>query len=345
MKKYFLVLTLFFGAFSLFSQNQKAEELIVEGFQYYKVGKYNLAISKYEEAIQADPEFSGAYYELAVTYYAMKEYDKAISYAKKVIKMKKGSESLSYVLIGNIYDIQGKYSKAIKTYNSGIKSYPNDHMLFFNLGVTYYNHKDYKNAQENFIESIKINPKHASSHGYLGMSLDAQNQKFKAILPITYALMLEPNSKRSVTWLKWLKKELNYKVEKKNNTINISLNMDALNDEFGSAKTMYSLSIAYFIGEDSITRTECEIFIIAIEKYIQSLNIVKLDQKDFYKIFYIAPLEEIIYKKLITPFGYHILQSTKEDEVKNWIMNNEETITQFDNWFNKLNDEHTNFKN
>jgi tetratricopeptide (TPR) repeat protein len=344
MKRFFLVLVLFFSAFSLFSQSQKAQDLLEEGFQYFSLGKYNLAISKYEEAIQVDPQFSGAYYELAYTYYAIKEYDKAISYAKKVIKMKKGNESLSIVLIGNIYDIQGKYSKAIKTYHSGIKTYPNDHMLYFNLGVTYYNHKDYKNAQTNFIESIKINPRHASSHVYLGWSLDAQNQSFKAILPITYALMLEPNSKRSVTWLKWLKKELNYKVEKQNNTINISLDVNALNDEFGSAKTMYTLDIAYFLGEDSITRTECEIFIIAIEKYIKSLNIVTLDNTDFYKNIYVAPFEELVSKKLITPFGYHILQSTKEEEVKKWIMNNEETISTFDNWFNNLNDEHTNFK-
>ena len=85
-------------------------------------------------------------------------------------------------------------------------------------------------------------------------------------------------------------------------------------------------------------------FIIAIEKYIKSLNIVTLDNTDFYKNIYVAPFEELVSKKLITPFGYHILQSTKEEEVKKWIMNNEETISTFDNWFNNLNDEHTNFK-
>jgi cytochrome c-type biogenesis protein CcmH/NrfG len=344
MKKIFLVLVAIGIAFSVFAQSQKAQELVERGIQYHDQGKYSLAISKYQEALKLEPKFSAAYYEMAHSYYAQKDYDNAIKNAKKVIKLKQGNESQAYVLIGNIYDMQGKFSKAVKTYKTGIKSFPGDHMLYFNLAITYYSHKDYKLAEENFIESIKINPRHASSHYYLGLSLEAQGKKFQAILPMTYALMIEPIGKRSTIWLKWIKKELQYNVEKKGNTINISIDSDFDKDKFSTAKMMYTMSMGLVIGTDSIEKTEINLFSISLQKYIESLNLVTLDQNDFYNIYYKIPMGELDNLNLISPFCYHILQSTKEDEVKDWITNHEEEITKFDNWFKQINDEHTNIK-
>ena len=39
-------------------------------------------------------------------------------------------------------------------------TFPFDHSLHFNLGVTYYNHKDYEKAIDCFFKAISINPFH-----------------------------------------------------------------------------------------------------------------------------------------------------------------------------------------
>jgi tetratricopeptide (TPR) repeat protein len=47
------------------------------GFVYYDQGNYTKAIELYEKAIELDPDYAKAYYNRAVAYYYMKEYDKA----------------------------------------------------------------------------------------------------------------------------------------------------------------------------------------------------------------------------------------------------------------------------
>lgn len=335
MKKISTLTLLLMCVFSLFSQTDQVNQLIQEGIKYHDQGKFKSAISKYEEAIDLDKNCSAAYYEMSYTYFSMGNYDDAIKNAEKVIKLKNGSEALSYVMIGNCYDLNDQYSKAVKTYLKGIKEYPDEQMLFYNLALTYQNHKEYQKAEEIIIKSIQLKPTHASSHFLYGLILDAQGKTFQSTIPLYFALSLEPTSKRSNTNLKWLKKTLDYNIKKEGNTINISLNMFGdKSDPISSSELTYKIFISKALGSDSLVRTDQEMFIIAIQNQIQSLKTVKLDDDDFFMATYLKPLYQLLEDGLVDALSYNISQSLKTEEVKNWITNNPEKIEKFDNWLN-----------
>lgn len=335
MKKIIVIILIVFSAFSLYSQKDQITQLIYEGIKYHEQGKYKSAISKYQEAIDLDKNCSDAYYELSYSYFTMGNYDDAIKNAEKVIKLKRGNEGMAYVMIGNSYDLKGNYSKAVKTYKKAMKEYPNEQMIFYNLALTYHNHKDYKNAEETIEKSIQLKPTHASSHFLYSFILDAQGRSFQSVIPLYFAIALEPNSKRASNNLKWLKKTLDYNIKKEGNTINISINMfNDSSNPFTSAELFYKLSIANILGSDSTEKTDQELFIIAVKEHIASLKTVKLDEDHFFNSTYLKPIQELSEKELVEPLCYTISQSIKTDEVRDWIMNNEERIEKFDNWLN-----------
>ena len=343
MKKIIVLILIVFSAFSLYSQNNQITQLIYEGIKYHEQGKYKSAISKYQEAIDLDNNCSEAYYELSYSYFTMGNYDEAIKNAQKVIKLKKGNEPMAYVMLGNIFDLQGKYSKAVKTYLKAIKSYPQEQMLYYNLALTYHNHKEYQKAEETIEKSIQLRPTHASSHFLYSFILDAQGRSFQSTIPLYFAISLEPNSKRGNNNLNWLKTTLDYNITKEGNTINISINMfkDSSNP-FTSSELMYKMSLASTLGSDSTERTDQEMFILAITKQMESLNTVKMEDDHFFNVTYLKPIRELLKNDLVEPLCYTISQSLKTDEVKNWIMNNEDRIEQFDNWLNRSLNGHAN---
>ena len=93
---------------------------------YYEKGEYRLAL---DEALKAEKmsrkedldRFPGTYLSIAELYATLKELDKAIEYAKKVVSANKDNEHARFVL-AQIYEKAGKYDLAIQEYSELYKS-------------------------------------------------------------------------------------------------------------------------------------------------------------------------------------------------------------------------------
>ena len=69
---------------------------------------------------------------------------------------------------GTIFEYTGNTPKAIEIYQKAIKEYPYEYLLHYNLGISYLNTEQFREAQNCFKESLRCNPYHASSHMQLG---------------------------------------------------------------------------------------------------------------------------------------------------------------------------------
>jgi tetratricopeptide (TPR) repeat protein len=181
-----------------FAQETKtAKQLINEGVKLHDDGEYEQAIAKYKDALQVEPNNDVAEFEIGLSLYKWDKLKDAIPHLERVIKLRTKDRAEAYEMLGTIYDDLGQPAKAITYYQTGIKDDPAFSRLHFNLGITYFQQKQYAEAEKCAVTAIKLNAKHASSHKLYAESAFIQGKKLNALMAYTYFLMLEPNTGRS----------------------------------------------------------------------------------------------------------------------------------------------------
>ncbi|MDB5001977.1 MAG: tetratricopeptide repeat protein [Mucilaginibacter sp.] len=120
-----------------------------------------------------------------------------IPYLEKVIKTQSNYTNAAYSLLGGIYDKALQPEKAIAVYKEGLKAYPQDQSLYFNLGIADFRAKQYADAELAAVEAIKLDPKHANSQRLYGLVTFHQNKRMNALLAFCSFLLLEPNNPRA----------------------------------------------------------------------------------------------------------------------------------------------------
>jgi len=172
----------------------------IEFGQFYSVfGKLNLAIDRYNDAINKGYEDATLFLYLGNVYYRigmekrienrMAFINQAIDYYKKVIEVDR-TVVLAYYLLGDIYQQLGKNEEAINYYTKAIDIKP-DTMYGYNfLAQTQY-FKNFKNADES---SVNIEYFSASEiHNNRGSTFFYNKEYEKAIQEYNKAIELYPN--------------------------------------------------------------------------------------------------------------------------------------------------------
>ena len=204
--------------------NEKALALYNHGF-YTDVAK---AIGYLEEAIRLDKNYGPAYSNLGTAYGSKGNYDKAIEYHRKALKIdlkKLGPEhpnvAIMYNNLGRAYGSKGNYDKAIKYYRKALKidlkklgpEHPNVATWYSNLGSAYIHKGNYDKAIKYYRKALKIflkklGPEHpnvAVMHSNLGIAYGNKGDYDKAIEYYRKALKiglkkLGPEHPNVATW-------------------------------------------------------------------------------------------------------------------------------------------------
>lgn len=240
MKKIIQLLICYCISVSLFGQT-KIDSLIRQGVNYHDVGDYARAIEFYKQALALDPNNSSANYEIAYSYMSAKDYENSIKYSDIVINLDDKNALGAYLTKGSSLDYLGKTDESIKLFEKAIKKFGDNHLLYYNLGYDYYFLKNNEKAEKAFINAINTKSNHPGSHLLLAQLMTDQNRNVQSLLGLYYFLFLEPNTDRSKTALKLLEIQFGGNVQKdkdKPNQINITLNADQIDSEFGAASMM-----------------------------------------------------------------------------------------------------------
>ncbi|TLX74570.1 tetratricopeptide repeat protein [Labilibacter sediminis] len=334
MRKQFLILVFFIFSTLVYSQT-KVDSLVSVGIKYHDAGEYDKAIDAYKSALEIEPNSALVNAEISLTYMYAKDYKKSIKHCDKVIDLDDKYLLQAYNTKGSCLDYLGKTKESIKLFKKGIKKFGDHHLLYYNLGYNYYNLKEYDNAEKALINAINTKSDHASSHLLLGYLMSDKNQKVQSLLSLHYFLFLEPHSSRAKTAYHLLLEQFGGNVSRdtdKPNQINIFLDPNQTDAEFGAADLMISMLEASKTLEENKGKSDEELFIDNTTSFFKILGeLKKKNNIGLWWDFYVPLFYDIAKSKHIDTYCYYISHSTN-DKAKEWLNNNGNKIEEFDNW-------------
>ena len=133
------------------------------GRSYHMQASYDEAIDCYLKVIDIDPEYADGYCYLGIAY-DEREYsnnkrlsDEAIKYYLKAVNINP-KYAFAWNRLGNAYSFRKQYDKAVEYYRKAVESDPNFWQYWKNLGFAYYNQKRYQEALNAYDEALKFDP-------------------------------------------------------------------------------------------------------------------------------------------------------------------------------------------
>jgi tetratricopeptide (TPR) repeat protein len=335
MKLIHTILSILILSSSVFAQDDKFDALINEGIVLHDNGDYRGALKKYATALKISSKSTQVHYEMASTYLSMGDYNKAIKHSGIVIKAKDFYSVQGYIIMGTSYDLSGNPKKAVSTYQKGLKTYKDDYLLYYNLGMTSYQNNDLKTAEESCQSALKINPNHSSSHFILGALNYDKGYRIESLLALYNFLLLEPASTRSPVGLDLLFAQVNQgATQTGENTTTISLSMDG-SEEFHSVELLLSLTHASNAAKESEGKTEAELFAINAAYFFTMLGEFKGENSSFYWNFYGDFFYDLSKEGHCEALAYYVTQLTEDQDIGNWLDDNEDKLDDLGEWFQK----------
>jgi len=312
------------------AQKTNVSNLISEGIKLHDHGDYTGAIDLYKRALKFDNRSAQANYEIASSYFAMKDYTNTLKHCDKVIALNSDNMDQAYILKGSVEDVLGKPKEAVKTYKLALQKYTKNYLLYYNLALTSFNLKEYKDTDAALRSALKLNPSHASSHFLLALSMLVQEKRVPGILALYNFLLLEPKSKRSVSALKTLEEELDKGLKKENTKPAVKKG----EDEFYTATLMLDLLAASKSNEANKNKPAAVLFAENTNTFFTILGEMKKDKKGFWWNFYVDYFYTLAVNKHTEAFCYYITQS-KDEVYSEWIKANLPKIEAFSEWYTK----------
>ena len=302
---------------------------IIEGIKMYDKGDYEGALEMYKKALASNPASVQAKYEMASTYLQLKDYNNSIKLSDKVIAANRDYVDQAYILKGSALDYLLKPQEAANTYKQALKKFPKNHLLYYNLALTSFNLKDYKETDAALQQSLKLNPLHASSHFLLGLSMVTQGKRVQAMLALYNFLMLEPKSKKSVSVLETLEEEWSKGTSKK-------ASAKKETDEFNTADLMLDVLESSKNNEANIKKPAVILFAENTNTFFTILGESKKDKKGFWWNFYVDYFYKLALNHHTEALCYYMTQS-KDSTYDEWVKDkdNLKKMEAFSEWYTK----------
>ena len=145
-----------------------AQEIAIQGNQFFIKGQYQEAIAHYQNALLIDPQSSAIYFNCALAYQAMNDLPQALYYFDQAI-LHQPDYADAYLNRGNILRDLNQLEQARQSYESAIQYAPQMVQALNNLGVVLYEERQLEKACHAFESAISKDPQHTNSHW--GLSL------------------------------------------------------------------------------------------------------------------------------------------------------------------------------
>jgi tetratricopeptide (TPR) repeat protein len=141
-------------------------------------GKHDEAIAKFNEVIAGAPKCTECYMNIATIQTRKKDYDAAEASYKKALEINPNSAD-AYNGLATVYNAQRKFDQAaeasaqaqkLAAASGGAGGGGQSASAVFNQGVIAWNASRIADAKKAFEEAIKLDPKFADAHYWLGMA-------------------------------------------------------------------------------------------------------------------------------------------------------------------------------
>lgn len=337
MKNSFLIVVLLFITNNLFAQTNQEIALTKakEAIKLMDEGKIDESIILLEESQKLDSKNFTYPYEIAFAYTLKKDYEGAIKILKK-LKKYKNINSQVYQMLGNSYSYMGKPKEAIKSYEEGMKRFPNAGNLHLEKGNIFLAQENYDEAIKNYEKGIKIDPSYPSNYYRLAKLFLNSTDKLSGIIYGEIFMNLERATQRTREI-----SELLYLAYNEAITLGTEQSKIEFCDVYIDASKLkkngeMELPLCAIFGKN---------FILAIieqkELNLKSLSEMRIKflenyfEEDYKKY----PNVLFTYQKLLLEsnnfeaYNYYIFQIGAQEEFNEWLKNNDFMYQKFVNWY------------
>lgn len=298
--------------------------LIREGILLYDQGNYKGAIEKYTRALAEDANNAEALYERALAYLAQKDYAACMQDAEKGMKLDSPLRPAFYTTAGNCHSMQDQNEKALKYYEDGLKLFPHDEHLHFNMAVTLSKIGRTSQARNHLKEVLFVSPNRPSGNLYLALLFHRDGYRVPAIFMYLRFLVVEPTSERAKTAVARAIALLEEGVERKDaNNISVSINPEVPTDEgdFGPIDLGATFSMAASLGEEGPSKSRGERLckaLLDMVQFAEELEDARL-KKTFVWQHAIGLLIEMKKARALEAFLYQELDLLGTEGCKTWL--------------------------
>lgn len=171
---------------------QKAYEHYDKAEALRKEGKYQQAMSEYNEALKIRKDMAKPHHGIGLVYQAQGKYNQAIDEYKKALKVDPDCV-FAHNDMGMAYMSAGRYSDAVAPLKKAIEIYENFDYAHANLGEAYYKLKQYPDATKSLEMAITLNENHPRAHTTLGLTYEATGNREKAVEEYEKAIKVAPD--------------------------------------------------------------------------------------------------------------------------------------------------------
>ncbi len=181
------------------------QELLTQAYQAYYAGNYCEALSLYYKILADDMNNSVNYYNVGLLYDTFREFELAVSYYKKSIRID-GSNIRSMNNLARIYIDEIKDYNIAQTYlDRAIEIAPQDaeaYNLYGNISLL---KNDYSIALEYFKKAIFLDPNYFKNYYDIAVAYYATGNTEEAIANVNKSIELNPNFDKAKELLQKLK--------------------------------------------------------------------------------------------------------------------------------------------
>jgi tetratricopeptide (TPR) repeat protein len=172
------------------------KHIIVEGNEYLYKCDYTVALDRYGQAIEIDPNNADAWNNKGIALHNLRKFKEAIDCCDMAIRINPNYADAwnnKGVSLGKL----GKYKEAIECTDRAVKIDPNYIKAWNNKGIALHNLRKFKEAIDCCDMAIRINPNYADAWNNKGVSLGKLGKYKEAIECYDMSIDLDPNFARA----------------------------------------------------------------------------------------------------------------------------------------------------
>lgn len=310
-----------------FSQEVDSRKIIEKGIELHDNKQYDEAETEFKKVSRNDTNYVLASVELANTYITTGKDSIALILCNSILDQPSQFKPNLLTIKANCLDNLKRSDEAMKVYEEGAKLYPLNYSFYYEAGVVKLRQNKFKEAQDWFIKTVKVNPYHANTHFQIGYMALLQGKVVPTMLAWQYYLTIDNSSSRAKrvisTMEKLAKNEYDFgeivKVEEFENQ-----------DDFSELETLVKSKVALGNKYKSQTRLDFNV-LKQIQLILEKIEYNKED-KGFFMQFYAPFFAELYKNKYFEPYSYYILAGLENKEVDSWVNKNSAKISAFGTW-------------
>ena len=283
-------------------------------------------------------------YERLYAYYLAGDFKRIVKDGPKLYKHPE-SEPQLYQLVGNAQDVLGDPEAAVKTYDEGLKRFPNSGYLYLEKGNIHMMHQRYNEAVECYLRGVEVQPDFASNYYRLALLYAQSTEPLWAIVYGEVVCNLQPGTERSAEMGKLIYDLFNENI-KADSKDTIHVTMSKMNTIYMDSDTSrikvpfpmaYEMGLSIAVGPYGKELFENKKLTVAQIADIRKSAIEILDSiaPEQYNLSLLDFHRKLIKSGHWTAYNMWLMSTGAEDETNQWAdtKDGEEQLQKFVNWF------------